>query len=169
MLNRILKRYLNKKGFVSIYAVLLIAFLLPFLMFSFVDVNHYMQQNRKLKNLVDNSASSAVTMVDSTQLPKGIIQISNTDATNIAMGIIKQDLFLNDDLTPQSKSILSGKPTIQVYVVNNSPTNVTTPLDTVKVQHPSVIVYGKFPVKGLFFSSITVNMTAEGMSQAQFK
>lgn len=169
MLNMILKQYLNKKGFVSIYALLVIAFLLPLIMFSFVDINHYMQQNRKLKNLVDNSASSAVTMVDETQLPKGIIQISETDAKNIAMSIIKQDLFLNDDLTPQSKSILSGKPTIEVYVVNNPPTTVTTSLDTVNVKSPSVIVCGKFPVKGLFFSSITVNMTAEGMSQAQFK
>jgi hypothetical protein len=169
MLNRILKRYLNKKGFVSIYAVLLIAFLLPFLMFSFVDVNHFMQQNRKLKNIVDNAAASAVTMVDNTQIPKGIIQITDTDAINIATGIVKQDLFLNNDLTPQSKSILSGKPDLRVYVVNNAPTNVTTPLDTVNAQHPSVIVYGKFPVKGLFFSSISVNITAEGMSQVQFK
>lgn len=168
MIIRLLKKYLNRKGFISIYAILLITFLLPFLLFTVVDVNHFMQQNRKLKNIVDNAGASAVTIIDSNKISKGVIEIIEPDATNVALGIIKKDLFLNDDLTPQPQSILSGRPDIKIYVANGAG-SVTTPFGTVNVKKPSVIVYGKFPVKGLWFSNINVNITKEGMSQAQFK
>lgn len=168
MINNLIQKYKNKKGFISIYTMIMIAFLLPFLMFTAIDLNHFMQQNRHLKNLVDNAGASAITMVDDSKIPKGIIAINSKDAQDIVINIIRQQLFLNEDLTPKPESILSEKPTIIVHVLNTGD-SVVTPLGTTTAVNPSVVVYAKFPVKGLFFHGITLNIEKEGMSQAQFR
>lgn len=172
MIDKILKHLKDKKGAVSIYTIILLAFLLPFLMFTVVDVNHYMQQNRRLKNIVDNAGASAVTMINESQLAYGNIEIDTNEASLVVERIVKESLFLNDDLTPKDISVLAEKPEIQVDVVNTPPVggvDVDTPISTIKVTNPSVVVYGKFKVKGLFFSRMSVDIQKVGMSQAQFK
>lgn len=172
MTKKILRNLLNKKGAISIYTIILLSFLLPFLMFTAIDINHYMQQNRKLKNVVDNSASSAITMINESKLSYGEIEIDSREASDVVSRVVKETLYLNDDLTPKDVSVLKERPEINVYVVNNpsvTGTDLSTPIGTVKVKNPSVVVYGKFKVKGLFFSSMSVDIQKVGMSQAQFK
>ena len=42
-MQEIKKRLLCEKGFASIYTLIVLAFLLPFLLFTVIDINHFMQ------------------------------------------------------------------------------------------------------------------------------
>ena len=64
-----LKRIKEKKGSGAIISMLLIAGLLPLLLFTFIDVPYYNQYHRRMKNIVDNTAASAVTRLNEELFP----------------------------------------------------------------------------------------------------
>lgn len=170
-MQEIKKRLLCEKGFASIYTLIVLAFLLPFLLFTVIDINHFMQQNSHLKSVLDNASASAVTKINNDKLADGIIEINSDEAEEAVLRVLKASLLLNDDLTPKSNSILSEKPEIKIYVVNDAEggKDITTPLGVTNTSRTSVIVYGKFSVKALFINKLALTMEKEGMSQALFK
>lgn len=161
----------NKKGFISIYMILWMSVLIPILMFVFVDVSHYVYEGVHLKAVTDNASASAVTQIKEDLVPEGILEINETNAEAVALKIIKHDLLLNDDFTPTENSALKEKPTIQINVVNvtsQSGYEFPTPAGTLKIYKPSVVIYGEYPVKGLFYNN-QVTIKRVGVSQVQFK
>lgn len=161
----------NKQGVISIFTILWLAVLIPFLLFVTIDLSQYIYDYVHLKNVTDNAAASAVTMVDNTLIPQGILQIDSTEATATAENVIASSLDLQPNLSPYLNSTLRAAPTIQVYVENITSTSgvvVSTPAGDVTVFHPSVIVYADYPVKGLVFSNVHLNLKKIGISQAQF-
>lgn len=170
-MKNLIKRLLSEKGFVSIYTLIALGFLVPFLLFMVIDLNHFMQQNSHLKSILDNASASAVTKINNEQLADGIIEINSDEAEKAVLRILKESLLLNDDLTPKSNSILSKKPEIKIYVINDAEggRNIDTPLGTTNTSKTSVIVYGKFSIKALFVNKLALTMEKEGMSQALFK
>ena len=168
-----IKRFLaNKKGFTSIYTILWMAVLFPLLMFTVIDGTHYAYEVIHLKAVTDNAAASAVTQIDTTLIPQGVLQIDTANASSVATTILQTDLNLNSDWTPKDNSIFSGTPTVKIDVVNvTSPTGVTysTPIGNLTIYHPSVVIYAQYPIKGLFFQSDQVTIQKVGVSQVQFK
>jgi hypothetical protein len=161
----------DKRGFISIYMILWMAVLIPILMFVFVDVSHYVYEHVHLKAVSDNASASAVTQIKEDLVPQGILEIDEVSAEKVALDIIKHDLLLNNDLTPTENSPLKEKPTIQVHIVNitsESGYDFETPAGTVKIYKPSVVVYGAYPVKGLFYNNGVV-LQKVAVSQVQFR
>ncbi|WCK57687.1 cobalt ABC transporter permease (plasmid) [Aneurinibacillus sp. Ricciae_BoGa-3] len=165
------KFWKNKKGFISIYMILWMSVLIPILMFTAIDLSHYIYEGVHLKAVTDNAAASAVTQIKEDLVPQGILQIDETRATNVANQVIKDDVLLNDDYSPKTHSDLRDKATVNVYVVNTTSDtgyDFATPAGTVKIYKPSVVVYAKYPVNGLFYTNANVNIERVGVSQVQF-
>ena len=49
----------NKKGFMSIYAIVMLAVLIPIMFFLTIDLPYLMRMNRTLKSALDNATSTA--------------------------------------------------------------------------------------------------------------
>lgn len=167
-----MKRFLNnKKGFISIYMIMWMAVLIPILMFVTVDLSHYVYENIRVKTVTDNASASAITQINESLVPQGILAIDEVEAEKVALQIIKHDLHLNNDFTPKDGSPLMEAPQIQVHILNITDKDgydFQTPAGTVKIYNPSVVVYGSYPVKGLFYNNGVV-MQKVGVSQVQFK
>ena len=167
-----MKRFLkDKKGFISIYMILWMTVLIPILLFVTVDLSHYVYENVRVKTVTDNASASAVTQINESLVPQGILEIDEVEAEKVALQIIKHDLHLNNDFTPKEGSPLMQAPQVQVHIVNitdESGYDFETPAGIVKIYKPSVVVYGAYPVKGLFYNNGVV-MQKVGVSQVQFK
>lgn len=162
----------DKKGVTSIFTILWLAVLFPFLMFVVIDISHYTYEIIHLKAVTDNAAASAVTQIDESLVPQGVLQIDPTEATQVAETTLQTDLNLNSDWTPKDNSIFSGTPTVKINVVNvTSPTgiNYPTPVGNLTIYHPSVVIYAEYPLHGLFFQADHVTIQKVGVSQVQFK
>lgn len=149
----------NKDGFVSIVAIILGAtFLITFLWLT-LDLSYFVQQNRSTKNILDNASASAVTRVDESTLGSGDIKFLKNEVEEMAMSIIRNDLFLDENNNPLPQSPLREKPEIQVLVVDNVNKEFGTKVDVagvknIKVKNPSVIIYAKLPIRGLFLRDL---------------
>ncbi|HHT7008770.1 TPA: cobalt ABC transporter permease [Bacillus cereus] len=160
----------NKKGVTSVYVILIISVLLPLIMFLSIDVPHYLDSSRKIKNTLDNASSSAITLLNDQKISEGVLEVDKQVADAMIKRVIKNDLSLDDNYMPLKGSIVSKKPNIKTYVVNNPKgiETVQTPIDNIKINKTSVIIYAEVPVKGLFFTFNEVIMRKVAVSQAQF-
>lgn len=76
----------NKKdGFISIVALIIMAILIPLLLFLVVDMQYYLQANKKVKSIVDNVAASASTTVIPDKLANGILELDYDKAETYIM------------------------------------------------------------------------------------
>lgn len=161
----------NKNGFISIYMIMWLAVLVPFFIFTFMDVTHYVAESIHLKGVTDNASASAVTQIKEELVKYGTLEIDTVKAEKVARKIIADSLNLNEDLTKKSgTNVLKSEPMVSVQVINifsDAGLPVETPLGQVKIYKPSVIVYVEYPVRGLFFKT-NVTMKKIGISQVQF-
>lgn len=165
------KRLKNKKGFVSIYVIIGLAVLLPFMFFVSIDMPNHMSMNRKIKNTLDNAVSTAITCLDETSVTNGSLVINTQEAEARAKEVIKKSFGLNDDMTVNENSLISDTPTIRFKVINNPNAEPTysTPNGEYTIKNPSVIIYAEIPVKGLFLYKTEVTIKHTAISQVQFK
>ncbi|MEG1299902.1 MAG: hypothetical protein RSC93_04305 [Erysipelotrichaceae bacterium] len=71
----------NKKGgFSTIITIILIAIIIPILLFCVFDIPYYLDADAKIKSIADNMAASAATVVIPEQLAKGILEIDEKKA-----------------------------------------------------------------------------------------
>lgn len=167
LMNKVIK---NRKGFISIYVIIALAVLLPLILFVSIDIPYMMTMNRKIKNTLDNSASTAITCINEEMASAGDIDISGFEAEIMAKKIISESFGLEDDLSVNENSLIAGKPKVTVKVINN-PTNVPkykTPNGEFKISNPSVIVYAEVPVQGKFLKMAKPIIKHTSISQAQF-
>ncbi|WP_144536490.1 cobalt ABC transporter permease [Bacillus thuringiensis] len=160
----------NKKGVTTVYVILVVSALLPLILFLSIDVPHYLDSSRKIKNTLDNASSSAITFLNDQKISEGVLEVDKQVAEAMIKKIIKNDLSLDDNYNPLKGSIISKKPIIKTYVINNPKgiETVSTPIDNVKVNNTSVVIYAEVPVKGLFFTFNEVTMRKVAVSQARF-
>lgn len=150
-----MKKLKQKDGFMSVVGVVLGSTLFITFMWLMLDLTHYAQQNRSTKNVLDNATASAVTRIDETSLGSGNIKFLKSEAREIAMNIIRGDLFLDENNNPLPQSPLKEAPEIQIFVIDNVDRVNGTLVDvagvkTMRIKNPSVIIYGKLPTKGIF-------------------
>lgn len=162
----------DKRGFVSIYMIMWMAVLIPILLFTFIDLTHYIYESKHLKSVTDNATASAVTQIKEDLVPSGVLEIDEIRAEAVALKIFKKDLLLNDDLTPKENSVLKEKPMIQMHVLNITSEegyDFETPAGVVKIFKPSVVIYAEYPVSGLFYYRSGLLLKKVSVSQVQFK
>ena len=97
-----LKRIKEKKGSGAIISMLLIAGLLPLLLFTFIDVPYYNQYHRRMKNIVDNTAASAVTRLNEELLSAGTIELDKAESMTLMYEILEDWFGLEPYLYPAS-------------------------------------------------------------------
>lgn len=168
MIKKIIK---NKKGFMAIYVIIGLSVFLPLALFVSIDMPYMMTMNRKAKSTLDNASATAITCINESQASHGVIQINSSEAEKMAKKVIQESFGLNDDLSPNSNSLLKEKPTITVKVINNptlEPT-YTTLNGTFNISNPSVIIYAEIPINAQFLSKAKATVKHTAISQAQFK
>lgn len=169
-----LKNNLKKKdGFMSVVSIIFGASLLLTFMWLMVDLTYYAQQNRSTKNILDNATASAVTRVDENTLGSGNIKFKKAEAEKVAMDILRRDLFLDNEYNPLPQSPLKSAPEVKIYVVDdiNSPGGKVVDVSGIKnirVKNPSVIIYAKLPLKGIFFKNIGPTFQHISASQVSY-
>lgn len=159
----------NKKGFMSIYIIVMLAVLIPIMFFLTIDLPYMMRMNRTLKSALDNATSTAITYLNESKISAGILEIDVNEANRVVNKVIQEYFYLNDDLTTNEDSLIDGTPKIEIQVINN-PTGqrIDTPNGGTIIKNPSVVVYAEFPVKAKF-SGITKTIKHTSVSQVQFK
>lgn len=152
-----MNRILNKKGFVSIVVLIVMACLLPFLIFLFSDLTHVRYAETKLQHITDNACSSASMALDTNALQDGKKVINEEQATQIVKSILKSELQLNDDLSPiEGKGMLFDKPKINLKIYNNIPEQgyvIKTTKRSIKLKNTSAILEVEYPIHLAFFKS----------------
>lgn len=162
---------MNKKGFVSIYIILWLAVLIPFLLFVFVDLMQYSNQNVKLRSVTNNAAASAVSRLNEDRLPEGILEIDEDKAVETIEEILRKDLLLDENFEPLEGSTLREAPEIEIYIANeeDGSTEISVPTDTFFIDNTAVVIYAKYNVRGLFFHRSGVERQYLAISDAFFE
>lgn len=165
------KKFNNKKGFVAIYAIIMLSIFIPFALFVTIDMPYMMTMNRKIKNTLDNASATAITCINEEMASKGIIHINESKAEEIAKKVIQESFGLNDDLSINEYSLISGTPNITIKVINNPELESTykTSNGTFYISNPSVILYAEIPIQPKFMIFTKPNIKYTAISQAQFK
>lgn len=163
----------EKKGFISIVSIILGSSLFISFMWLTMDLTYYIQQNRSTKNILDNASASAVTRVNESTLGSGNIKFIESEVKEMAMAILKGDLFLDDNNNPLPQSPLRNAPEIEILAIDNvdrvNGTNVSVAgVKTINVKNPTVIVYAKLPIKGLFIKDVGATFTHISASQVSY-
>lgn len=91
MLNKLKNKPLfGKGGYGTLLMLFAISIVLPLMLFACIEIPYYLQVNRKLKQITDNTAASAATFIDNDQLAQGIVSIKY----NKAKSYILEDLAI---------------------------------------------------------------------------
>lgn len=161
----------NKNGFMSILIILILSFLIPFTLFIVIDLPYAMTMNRKIKNTLDNAASTAVTCVREELLSDGIIEIKEEEAIYQAERVIIESFYLNDDLSSSEKSLIGNDMKLDIKVFNHPDIDTVykTENGTFKLKNASVLIYAEVPVKLKVLGLIMPKIKYTAISQAQFK
>lgn len=159
----------NKKGFMSIYAIVMLAVLIPIMFFLTIDLPYMMRMNRTLKNALDNATSTAITYLNESKISQGVLEIDVDESNKVIKKIIQEYFYLNDDLTINENSLIDGTPKVEIQVINNAiGQRIDTPNGGTIINNPSVIVYAEFPVKAKFYG-VTKTIKHTSVAQVQFK
>lgn len=75
MLKKVLLTFKRKDGVGAIITILLLLTVLPLLLFTFVDVPYYNQYHRKIKDIADTTAASAITRIEEDLLASGTLNL----------------------------------------------------------------------------------------------
>lgn len=159
----------NKKGFMSIFVIMMLAVLIPIMFFLTIDLPYMMRMNRTLKNSLDNATSTAITYLNEDKISQGLLEINTNEASAVVKKVVKEYFYLNDDLTTNEDSLIDEKPILQIQVINN-PTGqqIDTPNGGTVINNPSIVVYAEFPVKAKF-TGITKSIKHTSVAQVKFK
>lgn len=165
----ILNNLKNKKGFMSIYVIVMLAVLIPIMFFLTIDLPYMMRMNRTLKSALDNATSTAITYLNEDKISQGVLEIDVNEANKIVKKVIQEYFYLNDDLTINENSLIDGTPKVEIQVINNSTgQQINTPNGGTVIKNPSIVVYAEFPVKTKF-SGITKTIKHTSVAQVRFK
>lgn len=176
-----LRKYtFSKRGAVSVYIVLTLTFLLPMFIFLTVEFPHLTNTHRRLKNSIDNAASSAILCLDESQLSLGNIIVSESCANTVIKKILAHNYGLDETtLKPLPHSQVSEVPRVVVRVINNPTGTVRVRMpdeslsdaekfDDIYVDETSVVVYVEMKMKPLFFKSFHPTIKQIGSAQSSF-
>lgn len=159
----------NKKGFMSIYAIVMLAVLIPIMFFLTIDLPYMMRMNRTLKSALDNATSTAITRLNEDKISQGVLEIDVNEANKVVKKVIQEYFYLNDDLSINENSLIDGKPIVNIQVINNATgQQIDTPNGGTIINNPSVLVYAEFPVKAKF-CGVTKTIKHTSVAQVKFK
>ena len=170
----------EQRGAVSLFVILMLTVLFPMFLFMTVEFPHLANTHRRLKNSIDNAASSAILCLDESQLSLGNIIVTETCANNVIKQILAHNYGLNPTtLEPLSYSQLTKTPRIVVRVINNPSGTVRVRMpdeslsdadkfDDIYVDETSVVVYVEMQFKGILFKSFKPVIEQVGSAESKF-
>lgn len=83
MLKGLLNKIREKKGVGTIVTLVLLIAFIPLLLFTFVDVPYYNQYHRKVKDIADTTAASAITRIKEDILASGTLNLDYDRARTV--------------------------------------------------------------------------------------
>lgn len=94
MLSRFLSNLKRKDGVGAIITVLLLLTVLPLLLFVFVDMPYYNQYHRKIKDIADTTAASAITRIEEDLLASGTLNLGYDEARTAMFQTLERWFYL---------------------------------------------------------------------------
>jgi len=179
MFTQIRKALNNSEGAISIFAVLILVFLLPFAIWVGIELPKSHEANQRVKDAVDSAAASAITLVKSEEFADGRILLDKQNANIVAQEIVAEKMGLElksgKYVPKEGSSIKPDGLELWVTVIDDSNMPNGTPYTVTpkttgktwnkKLERPTVVVEAKMTFKkiGWWGNDLTVYQT--GMSQ----
>lgn len=179
----ILKKLKDKTGAVSIYVIIIMTVLLPFVIWVGIELPKMHENNQLVKDAVDSSSASTITLIDDSgfsggkvYLKKGEIITASKEIFGSKMGL-KYNEYSNEYII-DSKSGISKNPAPNVIVTVIDETELAEKGEytvhgnisnwSKTITNPTVIIEAEVTFKkiGVFGKNVTINQV--GMSQAVF-
>lgn len=144
----------NQNGFMSIYTILLLSVLLPFLIFFAVEMIHFSNAKDIISTTTERMGKHAVRSVE---VVDDVIHFNEEEAADIAYNLLIENLHLHGDYTPTEQSSLKEKPTyfFDIHYPDKEfseyvPTEINLHGQSITLEYPAVSVYVKAKPKGVF-------------------
>ena len=176
----------SQSGAISIFAVLMMVFLLPFAIWIGIELPKMHEANQRVKDAVDSAASSAVTIVDNSRFDEGFVQYNDSEINQVASQMVADKLGVvleKGKWQPKlGSSIKKDSVEIRVRSYDHGEVSESMPLSvtgsipnkdamywTKTIEKPTVIVEAKVTYKkiGWWGNDLTVYHT--GMSQVNME
>lgn len=155
----------DSKGSIALYVILCFSIILPMLIFVAVDLPYAVNFHRKLKNTLDNAASSAVLCLNETELAYNRIVLEEACVEEVVYKMLAYDLRLHSGtLDPLEGSYLTEKPTLVIRVINEPETRTQVRLpdqdaldgseyQDIYLDETGVAIYFEMKLNGIFFNA----------------
>lgn len=145
MLNCFHRLIANKKGFVSILAMLLLGAMLPLFLFALIEIQYLYALQERVQHISDRASAAAAYQTDQNLwVNNGMIRIQEEEAIDIAKRVIDENI-------DTMNSLLKSAPTYTVSVVNDVPTEISINGEVFEMNHPFVLVTLNIKPNGVFF------------------
>jgi hypothetical protein len=147
------KNFSNSKGGIFIYLIIVIVVFLG-LSALVLDFSNVYIKSAKIKYAVNRAVkASTIQVLEGEELANGNFLIDEVVAQDTFERILAHNLGLDENtLEPLEKSLLTEKPTIKEFVVeNNTPTIYNSPTlgRAYPIDNPSVIAVLEFKIRGV--------------------
>lgn len=185
-----IKRKLKEnKGGISIFTVMILVFLLPFAIWVGIEFPKMHETNERVKDAVDSSAASTVTLLDNSEYIEGKILFQSSDeieesAREIFAMKMGLDYFPGTKtFAPKPGSNIDDESDIKVVVqsfddndlfINGVPSEM--PISSVlmgtdgwnrNIKHPTIVVEAELTFKKIGWFGKDLTVTHVGMSQVK--
>ncbi|BBW98948.1 hypothetical protein [Geobacillus subterraneus] len=137
-------RWRDRKGFVSLFVLLLLASMLPLWLFSLVELQYWYMMKDRAQQIADRMAEAAVQELDEEAWRRHEVKIDETAAKEVADRLFEE--YVN-----KMAGGISEAPSYTVTVNNHVPTDVSVDGQTTSLSHPFVMVRVSLAPKGIFF------------------
>lgn len=139
------ERWRDRKGFVSLFVMLLLASMLPLWLFSLAELQYLYMMKDRAQQIADRMAEAAIQEIDEEAWSRHEIKIDEKAAKEIA-----NRLF--EEYTNKMEGVIREAPSHTIMVNNHVPTDVSVNGQTTQLSHPFVMVSVSLVPKGIFFS-----------------
>lgn len=162
----------NKKGFISVVALLIFSGLFIMIMFVGYQYTIAIEIKQKMINVSDEVAEISAFRLEESSLSNGILEFDEIRVRQQVEDILKDTFFLNDDLTPLSYSTLKETPTIIISYFDN-PSVMGVPYSLPEgyeftPETSSIVVQVEYTADLLFFTR-DLNVQTVAIAEVDFK
>ncbi|TCJ98258.1 UNVERIFIED_ORG: hypothetical protein BDK47_11844 [Anoxybacillus amylolyticus] len=144
------EQWRDRKGFVSLFVLLLFASMLPLLFFSLVELQYLYAMKDRAQQIADRMAEAAIQEIDEDAWGRHEVVIDERSAKEIANRLFEEN-------TNKMEGAIREATAPVIMVGNDVPIAVSVNGQTIQLSHPFVMVSVSLAPKGIFFRGMEVH------------
>lgn len=182
-MKKLTKKLKDTSGAISIFAVMIMVFLLPFAIWIGIELPKMHEANQRVKDAVDSAASSAITIIDNSKFEDGEILLDDGTVKALAVQLVGEKLGIDastGELLPkEGSSIMKEGIEIKVRAIDDADlppggsitvsSQVPGKTWTKSISKPTIIVETQVTYKKIGWWGDDLTVYHVGMSQVNLE